>query len=275
MQRRTWIGAALAAAAGIGSTGCAGVADVDRAPSDAARAARAVLAPGGRLRVGFLASPLYATRAADGGEWGGVAIDLGRELASRLGARFEPVAFAGVAPLLAGGRDGAWDVVLTGITAERAATLDFTAAYLEVEWGYLARAGSPLVDAGAIDRPGVRVGVVERASADALLSASLKQASLVRAASVAELYAVLDSGRADVIAATKATLHGAARDRAGARVLEGRLLVEPIGMALPKGRDAAGVRYLSAFVEQAKRAGLVARAIERAGLRGVGVAAPA
>jgi polar amino acid transport system substrate-binding protein len=269
MQRRKWILAALAAGAGIGNTGCAGVARADDPPLVAARSA---LAPDGRLRVGFLASPLYATRAAGTGELSGVAVDLGRELASRLGVPFEPVVYAGVPALLAGGRTGEWDVVLTGITAERAATLDFTAAYLEVEWGYLARAGSSLGDAGSIDRVGVRVGVVERASADPLLSASLKHASLVRAASVAELYAVLDSGRADVVAATKATLFSAARERAGARVLEGRILVEPIGMAVPKGRDPAATRFLTAFVEKAKRDGLVARTIERAGLRGVGVA---
>jgi polar amino acid transport system substrate-binding protein len=237
-------------------------------------ATRSALAPSRRLRVGFLASPLYATRAAASGELSGVAVDLGRELASRLGVPFEPVVYAGVPALLAGGRAGEWDVVLTGITAERAAMLDFTAAYLEVEWGYLARAGSSLGDAGSIDRAGVRVGVVERASADGLLSTSLKQASLVRAASVADLYALLDSGRADVVAATKATLHAAARDRAGARVLDGRILVESIGMAVPKGRDAAAARYLTVFVEQAKRDGLVARAIERAGLRGVNVAPP-
>lgn len=272
MQRREWILATLAAGTGIGGTGCASLTGAGAVPSAAARSA---LASGGRLRVGFLASPLYATRSAADGTWAGVAVDLGRELASRLDLPFEPVVYTGVPALLAGGRAGEWDVVLTGITAERATSLDFTAAYVEVEWGLLARSGSALADAASIDRAGVRVGVVERASADALLSRSLKQATLVRAASVAELVALLDSGRADVVAATKATLYAAARDRAGARVLPDLILVEPIGMAVPKGRDAAAARYLGAFVEQAKRDGLIARAIERAGLRGIRVAASA
>jgi polar amino acid transport system substrate-binding protein len=272
MQRRSWILAALAAATGGAGTVRAGNVGADGAAPPAAHAA---LAPGGRLRVGFLASPLYATRVAASEEWAGLAVDLGRELAARLGVPFQPVVYTGVPALLAGGRAGEWDIVLTGITAERATFLDFTAAYIEVEWGFLARADSGLTDAGSIDRPGVRVGVVERASADALLSASLKQASLVRAASVPELFALLDSGRADVVAATKATLHAGARDREGARVLDGRIYVEPVGMAVLKGRDEAAARYLSAFVEHVKRDGLVALAIGRAGLRGVGVAPPA
>ena len=56
------------------------------------------------------------------------------------------------------------------------------------------------------------------------------------------------------------------------RVLDGRLLVEPIGMGVPKGRDAIAAAYVGKFVEEAKAAGLVKSAIDRAGLRGVVVA---
>ena len=56
------------------------------------------------------------------------------------------------------------------------------------------------------------------------------------------------------------------------RLLDGRILVEPIAMAAPKGRDPAAVAALSRFVEEAKSSGQVKEAIERAGLRGVLVA---
>jgi polar amino acid transport system substrate-binding protein len=265
MKRRHWIQAALA---GLALGGCAGI--------DGARfeSARASLAPTGRLRVAFLASPLYATRQPATGALAGVAVDLGRELARRIGTPFEAVVHTGVAPLMAGARTGEWDVALMGITPERAATMDFSAPYVLVEWGVMTRAGAPVTDASAIDFPGVRIGVVERASADALLTVKLVQASLVRAPSVAELYALLDGGRADVIVATKATLLAARRDRPGTRVLDGRVLVEPIGMAVPVARDAAAARAVRLFVEQAKAEGLVAAAIERAGLLGV-IVAPA
>lgn len=271
MQRREWLSAA---AAWLGSSALGGCAGFD---ASTAAAARGALAPTGRLRVGFLASPLYATRQPGSGELAGVAVDLGRELAARLNVPFEPVVHNGVAALLAGagpGSPGAWDVVLTGITPERAAMLDFSAPYLQVDWGCLARAGAAVGDVAAVDRAGVRVGIVERSFADAALASRLAQATLVRARSVAELPSLLDSGRADVIVATKATLFAAARERSGTSVLAGNVLVEPVGMAVSKGRDAAAARYLATFVEQAKAQGLVAAAIARAGLQGVNAAAP-
>src|SRR5687768_14507984 len=116
------------------------------------------------------------------------------------------------------------------------------------------------------------VGVIEKAGADLHLSGTLKNATLVRTKSLGELDGVLDSGKADVIAATKTFLLDRAASRSGARVLDGRIFLEPIGMALPKGRNAIAAAYVATFVEDVKATGLVASAIERAGLRGVVVA---
>jgi len=46
-----------------------------------------------------------------------------------------------------------------------------------------------------------------------------------------------------------------------------------IAMAVPKGR-AGRLAYIGDFIQEAKASGLVQRAIERAGLRGVQVAPP-
>ena len=56
------------------------------------------------------------------------------------------------------------------------------------------------------------------------------------------------------------------------RILDGRFNVVQMAIAVPKGRDPAGLELLAHFLAQAKRDGTVARAIERAGLRGVHVA---
>ena len=161
-----------------------------------------------------------------------------------------------------------------GINAERATVMDFSAPYMEVEQGYLVRAGVPIGTASDVDKTGIRIGVLEKAGADMYLSRTLKNAVLVRTQSVAELYALLGAEKADVIAATKTTLFGAAESRPGSRVLDGRILVEPIGTGVPKGRDTAAAMYVGKFVEEAKAEGLVTAAIERAGLRGVVVAPP-
>jgi hypothetical protein len=54
----------------------------------------------------------------------------------------------------------------------------------------------------------------------------------------------------------------------GSRVLEGRPGIDPHAIAIPKGRDL-GVAYARKFIEDAKSAGLVKAAIDRAGLRAV------
>jgi polar amino acid transport system substrate-binding protein len=235
--------------------------------------ARQALVATGKLRVAFLAAAIYATKDPSTGELRGVAVDLGKELARRIGAPFQPVPYPNPGAITAGARSGEWDVALMGINAERAAAIDFSAPYMEVEQGYLVRAGVPIAAASDVDRPGIRIAVIARAGADLHLSGTLKHATLVRIKNVGEVSALLESGKVDVIAVTKAALFGLAANQPGSRVLDGRFLVEPIGIGVPKGRDAAASRYVGEFVEAAKAEGLVKSAIERAGLRGVVVAA--
>ena len=233
---------------------------------------RQALAPGGQLRVAFLAGPLYATKDPATGEFRGVAIDLGRSFADRLGVPLQPVVYPNPGAILSAAKSGEWDVAFMGMNAQRAAAVDFSAPYMEVEQGYLVRAGTPITTASEVDRTGIRIAVIEKAGADVLLSTTIKNATLVRAASTGDLEALLASGSADVIAATKAFLFGRLPSQPGAKVLEGRILVEPIAMAVPKGRDPVAASTVARFAEEAKSSGLVRSAIERAGLRGVVVA---
>jgi polar amino acid transport system substrate-binding protein len=225
------------------------------------------------LRVAFLAGPLYATQSA-AGTYEGVAVDLGRSLAKRLDVPMRTVVYRSPADVLAGAKSGEWDVAFMGASPDRAAVVDFTAPYMDVEQGYLVRAGVPIESAAGIDRAGVRIGVIERSAADASLSGSLKHATLIRVRGTGDLDALIAAGGVEAIAATKAFLYGRLAERPGARVLEGRLLVEPIAMAVPKGRDAAGAAVAARYVEDAKRSGEVEAAIRKAGLRGVVVAPP-
>jgi polar amino acid transport system substrate-binding protein len=246
-----------------------GCASTQTAPTPEARQA---LAPTGQLRVAFLSAVLYATKDPATGELKGVAVDLGKELASRVGVPFQPVLYPNPAAVIAGAKSGHWDVALMGITADRVAAVDFSAPYMEVEQGYLVRAGVPIAQASDVDKPGIRIAVIEKAGADLYLAKNLKNATLLRTKSLGELEAMLQSGQADAIAATKTFLLGRAASRPGARVLDGRILVEPIGMGVPKGRNGIAAAYVGNFVEEAKATGLVKSAIEGAGLRGVAVA---
>lgn len=244
-------------------TGCVGM---HTGPTPEARNA---LTPTGNLRVGFLSTtPLHGTKDAASGEFKGVAVDLGKELARRMGVPFEPVAYSSVPALIAGAKTGEWDVATMGINAERALVVDFTAPYMEVEFSYLVPQGSPIFTMSDVDRPGVRIGVLEKSSPDAYLTGAIRSATLVRVPTFAGMVESLRAGKADALFGTKAGMLSQAEKLAGARVLEGRSGGEATGMAIPKGRDLSAA-YVRKFVESAKSEGLVKVAIERAALRGV------
>jgi polar amino acid transport system substrate-binding protein len=242
------------------------------APTAPTQEERQALAPAGKLRVALiLGAPANVIRDAASGEMKGVGFDLGSELARRLGVPFEPVFYPSVGALLDAARSGAWDVTFNGVTADRAKYLDFTGPHIEIEFGYLAPAGSSLSTAAEVDRPGVRVAVPEKGAIDVLLTRELKNATVVRVAGLPGAVDAVKSGKADLLASNKPNMFEMAKQLAGSRVLDGSPGSETQAMLIPKGRDA-GVSYARAFVEDAKSRGLVKAAIDRAGLRGAAVA---
>lgn len=264
MRPARWLTTAIV---GLLITGCMGATTV---PTPQARQA---LAPTGKLRVGLqLANPLNVTRDPVSGEMKGVAFDLGRELARRIGVPFEPVLYPSVGAVLDGGRSGAWDVAFVGFSPARAKEWDFTALHLEVEFGYLVPRGSAISTMADVDRPGIRVAVQEKSGPDNFFSRTLKNAVIVRAPSNPGALDALKSGSADVMGSLKPILFEMSNQLPGSQVLEGRIGIDPHAMAMPKGRDL-GLAYARQFIEDAKSEGVVKAAIERAGLRGVLVSA--
>lgn len=246
----------------------AGCASVPTSPTPQAREA---LAPTGKLRVGFLVTtPIHAIKDPASGELKGPAVELGREMARRIGVPFEPIAYTSFPPVLAGAKSGEWDIAMMGISSEREQIVDFTAPYMIVEFGYLVPSGSSIATAADIDRPGVRVAVLEKSSPDAFLSRTLKHATLVRLPTLAELIQAVRAGKADAVYATTAAMLVQSKKMAGSRVLEDRG-GEEAAIAVRKGRQPAAA-YARQFVEDAKSEGLVKAAIDKAALRGVVVA---
>ena len=241
------------------------------APTGPSQEERRTLAPAGTLRVAFLATtPIHATKDSASGEFKGPAVDLGKEMARRIGARFEPVAYSSFPPILAGAKSGEWDIAMMGTSEERANVVDFTAPYMVVQFAYLVRGDSPISALPDIDKPGVRIATLEKSSPDAHLSRTIGQGTLVRFTTITAMVDALKSRKVDAVYATKASMLVQSATIPGSRVLEDKS-GEETAIAVPKGRNA-GTAYARKFVEDAKSHGLVSAAIERAGLRGVIVA---
>ncbi len=234
-----------------------------------AQDAREVLAPKGRLRVGvYLGSPLSMVRDSRTGEIHGLSFDLGKELAKRLDVAFEQVNYQRIADVLAGMKAGDVDFTVSNATPARAANVTFSQTLLSLELGYLVPAASRIAAISDVDRAGIRVGVTEGSTSQGTIPNLLPNATVVTAQNFKRAIEMFERRELDVFATNKPTLFDMSDQMPGARVLDGRWGVEHVAIAIPKGREAA-LEYLRGFVEQAQAGGLLSRAAERAGLRGI------
>lgn len=233
---------------------------------------RVDLAPTGRLRVGInYGNPVLATRDVTSGELGGVAVDLARELGDRAGLPVALVGYESAGQMVEGLRAGAWDIAFLAVDPARAGEIDFTAPYIEIEGTYLVPSGSPIREIADVDSDRMRIAVSANSAYDLFLARSLKNAELVRAADPKAAFELLLAAKVNVVAGVKQSLLVNAERLPGSRVLHGRFMAIQQALGIPKGRNE-GAWYLREFIEDVKASGLVMRAMERAGVRGVSVA---
>jgi polar amino acid transport system substrate-binding protein len=198
---------------------------------------------------------------------------MAREIAARLGVPVEYVPFARPGELADAAGRNVWDIGLIAAEPARAEVIAFTAAYAEIEATYLVPAGSPLATIADVDRPGVRIAISARSAYDLWLSRHLVHAELVRAGSLDASYELFVGDKLDALAGLRPRLLQDVDKLPGARILDGRFTAVQQAVGTAKGNEA-GAAFLRDFVEEAKASGLVARLIERHGVRGLSVAPP-
>jgi len=225
------------------------------------------LAPTGKLRVGLYTGNPGSLLESASGDRRGVGFELGRELAKSLSIPFDPVIFPNNGTMLEALRSGSLDVVFTNATPARMKEFDFTQPYIEVEAGYLVPPGSPITSFGDVDKAGVKVGVMEGSTSSTTLPGVLKSASVVRVPNIEKIREMLSQQTLDAFATNKSILFEVSDALPGSRVLDGRYGVEQLALGMPKGREV-GLAYARRFVAASAKGGLVASAMQRAGLRG-------
>ena len=235
----------------------------------------AELAPTGVLRAGInLSNFLLVSGRTEAGDPEGVAPDMAREVARRLGVPVKYVSFKSPGALADQAGNGVWDIGLIGAEPQRAETIAFTAAYAEIEATYLVPPGSPLAAIADVDAPGVRIAVTGRSAYGLWLDRNIRHATLVRTETLDSAYEVFIRDKLDALAGLRPRLLSELERLPGARILEGRFATvqQAIGTA---GKNLAGAAFLADFVEGAKSSGLVAQLIAAHKVRGLSVAPPA
>jgi polar amino acid transport system substrate-binding protein len=232
------------------------------------------IAPLGKLRIGMNAgNPVLIKQTADGKMVSGVALDVGKFIAEKLGVPFELVPYSNANTFTQSFGKGEWDIGIGPPIALAAEKADFGPDLLLVDHVYTTAPGQMFADAAQVDRPGVKIGVGKNSAQDTFLSRTLKSAELVRMpGGRTDAIETLRSGKANLWAANATQAQAIAADLPGAKIVPGAFNTERSSVALPKGRSAAARDKIAEIVNEAKRTGIVQRAIEQAGLRGVRVA---
>ena len=228
----------------------------------------AQIAPGGTLRAGLnMANKLLNTGTTAAGEPDGVAPDMARAIAERMGVAVSLVTFPSPGALADEVSNDMWDIGFIGAEPTRAETIDFTAAYVEIEATYLVPDGSPFRTVEEVDSEGTRIAVSGRSAYDLYLTRNLKNAELVRAQGVPGAVELFKTGDYDALAALRPALTAEIDELPGTRILDGKFTAvqQAIGIARNKPEAAA---FLAAFVEEAKASGLVAGLIDMHGVQG-------
>ena len=242
---------------------------------EASAAARSEIAPTGTLRVGVNMSNFLLTRTDEAtGKPAGLAVDLGRELAKRLGLPVEIIPYPNPGALADAAKSGVWDVGFLGAEPQRANEIDFTAAYVEIEASYLVPGDSPLRSIADVDRDGIRIAVPTKSAYELYLTRNLKQARLVHEKGADNAFKRFVDDHLDALAGLRPRLVTDQENLPGSRIIEGRFTAVQQAAGTPKGRSAAAL-YLREFIEDVKASGLVAKTIEKNNVRGLTVAAKA
>jgi polar amino acid transport system substrate-binding protein len=227
----------------------------------------AEIAPGGKLRVALIGVRVL----------GGVGEPVGRFLAERLALPFEAVMYPNPQAYEESFAAPAWDLAIGPRVLAPADKADLTSDAWLIELRYLAAPGRTFSAVGEVDRAGVKIATIQNSPSDRFLVRTLKSATLVRlplsAKFPADAIDMLRHGTADVFGADSGLIAAIAGGYPEGRIMPGAFNTVRVAFALPKGRSAAARARLAELLAEAKRTGIVQKAIEQAGLKsGVRVA---
>jgi polar amino acid transport system substrate-binding protein len=219
------------------------------------------IAPTGKLRAAMIGIRVL----------GGVGEPIGRFIASRIGASFEPVVYPNPQAYEQSFGKDEWDIAIGPRVLAPADKANVTPDVWLIDLLYLAVPGRDFASADKVDHSGVKVGTIQNSPSDRFLTRTLKSADLVRIPLTSifpgDAVELLRSGKADVFGADSGLIDSIVGSFPGAKIVPGAFNTVRAAVALPKGRPVGAFDKLVEIVAEAKRTGVVEKAIEQSGLR--------
>jgi polar amino acid transport system substrate-binding protein len=226
----------------------------------------AEIAPSGKLRVGMIAITVL----------GGVADPVAKYIGPKLNVAVEPVMYPSPGAYAQSFGKDEWDIAIGPRALAPEDKVDSTADMWTIDLVYVAAPGKEFGDIESVDKPGIKIGTIQGAPSDRVLSREIKSAEIVRIPLspriVTDAAELLRSGKADVFGADSGVGYPAAEALAGAKLVPGVFGWVRVSAALPKSRSPDVRSKLDELIGEAKQTGVIQEAIDAKGLKGVSVA---
>jgi polar amino acid transport system substrate-binding protein len=234
------------------------------------------LAPTGTLRATFLGTnPVQGRVDPQTGAVTGPVADLVRDLAKQLGVPYIIIpAKGGAREVMDRMKAHTADIGFLANDPERAVEVDFSAPYALMSSTFIVRADSPIRNAAAVNRAGVRVSAVKGTSQEQYLSSAFKNAQVKAVTEMPpdeELSKELLDGELDAFGANRSRLVEIAAHDPKLRVMTDNFSVVEQSIVIEKG-DPARMEIINRFLNGELTSGAVKQSLDRAKLAGVDVA---
>lgn len=234
------------------------------------------LMPTGKLRVALVLAPsksvFFVTKDA-AGKADGVTADLAAALGKKVNVPVEYVLYPNSGQATDATESGAVDVAFMPVDEERKKRIAFGPNYTLIESTYMATGPSGAKTVAEVDRAGMRVIGIANTTTIRAAGRTLKNTTISPVTSVEDAVAALREGKADAFALSRDSLPAVVKQIPGSHIVEGGFQHTGIAIAVAKNRPAA-LSYVSAFMEEAKKAGIVRAALDKAGFGESPVAPP-
>jgi len=227
------------------------------------------IAPTGKLRVAIAISPaggaFWCTRT-EAGSYAGVPVDLGREMAARLGVPVEYVAHQNSGQITDAAAKSTWDVTFLPKDPEREGRMSFGPTYEVADATYIVKAGSSVSDFKTLDQPGLKVAAVNNTTTMRGAIAHLKNAKVTGYQSYDEIFNLLKAGEIDAFALSRDQLNALAKKIPGTRVLDETFKKTVTAVAVPLNHPLA-FDFVTKFMMEAVTNGTLRGAYDNNGLK--------
>src|ERR1700688_4879434 len=222
------------------------------------------IAPTGKLRVAIGISPAggayWSTKTASG-DYAGVPVDLGKEMAAQLGVPVEYVAYQNSGQITDSAGKGNWDVTFLPKDPERETRMSFGPIYEVADATYIVKAGSSATNFQTLDQPGMKVAAVNNTTTMRGAIAHLKNAKVTGYQSYDEIFGLLKNGEVDAFALSRDQLNKMTLKIPGTRVLDETFKQTVTAVAVPPNHPLA-LAFVTKFLNEATTNGTLRKAYD-------------